>query len=161
MAAVYTPPELPTYLSNTFTLKPVIGVPTDEEVKLIHSVIRAVENASHVPALFNPALSADLAHHLFEVQMARYKSKYTFPIFSDITYTPPEVPSHMNILLEPVVIAPSDDQIRSAQAAFRFAEGMASVPSMYDADLSMQLSQHLFDLQLGELNHAALPLIMH
>ncbi|KAF8600140.1 hypothetical protein BDV93DRAFT_525562, partial [Ceratobasidium sp. AG-I] len=149
MAPTYPPPELPTYLSNTFHLKPVVGIPNDDEVKLIHSVIRAVENASHIPALCNPPLSMDLAHHLFEVQMARYKSKYTFPIFSDITYTPPELPSHMSISLEPVIIAPSDNQIRSAQAAFRFAEGMASVPSMYDADLSMQISQHLFDLQLA------------
>ncbi|KAF8598003.1 hypothetical protein BDV93DRAFT_512903 [Ceratobasidium sp. AG-I] len=140
MSAIYTPPELPTYLAGAFDLKAIAGIPTDEEVKLIHSVIRAVENTSH-------------AHHLFEVQMARYKSKYSFPMISDITYTPPELPSHVNITLEPIINAPSDDQIRLAQAALRFSESMASVPSIYDADLSMKLSQHLFDLQLARYIH--------
>ncbi|KAF8600142.1 hypothetical protein BDV93DRAFT_286204 [Ceratobasidium sp. AG-I] len=82
IAAVYKPPQLPDHLFNIFNLKPVVGIPTDEEVKLIHSAMRAAENTPHLPALFNPALSTDLANHLFEVQMARYKSKYHFPIFS-------------------------------------------------------------------------------
>lgn len=52
MSAMYTPPALPPYLASTFDLKPVVGVPTDEEVKLIHSVIRVVENASHSKSLW-------------------------------------------------------------------------------------------------------------
>ena len=47
MASKYTPPELPAYLARAFDLKPIAGIPTDEEVKLIHSVIRVVENGSH------------------------------------------------------------------------------------------------------------------
>lgn len=47
MSDVYTPPKLPPYLANAFNMKPVVGIPTDDEVKLIHAVIRAAENASH------------------------------------------------------------------------------------------------------------------
>ncbi|KAF8597996.1 hypothetical protein BDV93DRAFT_547649 [Ceratobasidium sp. AG-I] len=136
MAAIYTPPQLPAYLASAFDLKPITGIPTNEEVKLIHSVIRVVENTSH-----NYGLTS-----CFE---ARYKSQYSFSVFSDITYSPPVLPSHMNIPLEPVVTAPTDDQIRSVQTALRFSESMASAPTMYDADLSLQLSQHLFDIQLA------------
>lgn len=46
MVAIYTPPELPPYIANSYDLKPVEGVPSDDEVKLIHAVIRAVENVS-------------------------------------------------------------------------------------------------------------------
>ena len=46
MTMLYTPPELPAYLSNGFDLNSVVGVPTDDEVKKIHVVIRAVETAS-------------------------------------------------------------------------------------------------------------------
>ncbi|KAF8597997.1 hypothetical protein BDV93DRAFT_512896 [Ceratobasidium sp. AG-I] len=111
MTTVHTPPNLPTYFADAFNLNPIVGVPTDEEVKLIHSVIRAVENTSH--------------KHMLSYE-AKYKSKHSFPMISDITYAPPELPPHMNILLEPVVNTPSEDQLRSAQAALRFSEGMVN-----------------------------------
>ena len=47
MAAIYTPPELPAYLANTFDLKPVVGVPSDHQVKMIHAAIRTVDSVSH------------------------------------------------------------------------------------------------------------------
>lgn len=47
MAATYNPPKLPDYIADVFDLKPVVGVPTDAEVQLIHSVIRVVKNTSH------------------------------------------------------------------------------------------------------------------
>lgn len=88
MAAVYIPPNLPAYLTDQSDLKAVVGVPSDDEVKLIHTAIRTVESVSHgkqtgfidlhritdtrrnlVPALFDSGLSMDLAQHLFDVQM--------------------------------------------------------------------------------------------
>lgn len=46
MDAVYLPPKLPAYLMGAFDLKPVLGTPSNDEVKLIHAAIRAVENIS-------------------------------------------------------------------------------------------------------------------
>ena len=85
---IYEPPSLPDYLKNIFDLKPVVGIPSDEEVKGIHAVIRAAYNVSHgelyrkyhsacdmllmariVPGMFDSVLSMQLAQHLFEVQM--------------------------------------------------------------------------------------------
>lgn len=52
MTMAYTPPNLPGYLANGFDLKPIVGIPTDDEVKQIHAVIRAVETASQSKRLF-------------------------------------------------------------------------------------------------------------
>lgn len=60
MAAIYTPPELPGYIANSYDLKPVEGVPSDDEVKLIHAVIRAVENVSHGEATFSLGWSSSI-----------------------------------------------------------------------------------------------------
>lgn len=38
---VSIPPQLPEYLKNIHDLKPIVGVPDDEEVIAIHTVIRA------------------------------------------------------------------------------------------------------------------------
>lgn len=43
----YEPPKLPEYLKTVYDLKPIVGVPSDEEVKGIHTVIRAAYNASN------------------------------------------------------------------------------------------------------------------
>jgi hypothetical protein len=43
----YFPPSLPPHLAGSFELNPVEGVPSDEEVKAIHAVIRALEGMSH------------------------------------------------------------------------------------------------------------------
>lgn len=41
---VSTPPQLPEYLRNIYDLKPIVGVPDDEEVIGIQAVIRATSN---------------------------------------------------------------------------------------------------------------------
>lgn len=43
----YSPPRLPSYLADVYDLKLVTDVPTDEEIKEIHAVIRAMEAVSH------------------------------------------------------------------------------------------------------------------
>ncbi|KAF8597478.1 hypothetical protein BDV93DRAFT_562201 [Ceratobasidium sp. AG-I] len=150
MSLKYTPPSLPAYLTNTFELKPVIGFPTDDEVKTIHAVIRAVETASQIPTLNDPGLSMELAQYLFDVQMARYREKYPVSIFpSANTYTPPTLPSHINVPLEPITGAPSDVEVKLVHTAFRASENLVNLPSLFDPDLSMNLSQHLFDIQFA------------
>ncbi|KAG8702542.1 hypothetical protein FRC08_003416 [Ceratobasidium sp. 394] len=64
-----------------------------------------------------------------------------------MTHTPPPLPAHIQVELEPVTGPPSNEQIKSVQTALRLSENLANVPSMFDADLSMKLSQHLFDIQ--------------
>ncbi|KAF8601069.1 hypothetical protein BDV93DRAFT_251361 [Ceratobasidium sp. AG-I] len=150
MTSTYTPPNLPTYLANGFDLNPVVGVPTDDEVKTIHAVIRAVETSSQIPAWSDPDLSMKLSQHLFNVQMARYRDKYPISIFpSNHTYTPPALPSHINIPLESVTGAPSDEEVKQVHLALRASEGLTNVPGLYDPGLSMNLSQHLFDMQFA------------
>lgn len=47
----YVPPRLPSYLSATYELKPIVGVPNDEDVKAIHAVIRTANAVAHGTAL--------------------------------------------------------------------------------------------------------------
>ncbi|KAG9079099.1 hypothetical protein FRC06_007952 [Ceratobasidium sp. 370] len=71
------------------------------------------------------------------------------------TYTPPVLPEHVPFVLDPVTGPPSDHQLKAVHAAWRFSESLAPVPSMFDPDLSMRLSQHLFDIQFERyLRHA-------
>ncbi|KAF8594049.1 hypothetical protein BDV93DRAFT_612023 [Ceratobasidium sp. AG-I] len=150
MFLMFTPPDLPAYLANTFELKPVLGVPTNDEVKNIHAVIRAAEIASQIPAWNDPDLSMELAQHLFDIQTARYRDKYPVNVFpSTNTYAPPTLPSHIAVTLEPVIGAPSDDEVKLVHTALRTSENLANFPSMFDPDLSMNLSQHLFDIQFA------------
>ncbi|KAG8694398.1 hypothetical protein FRC11_002218 [Ceratobasidium sp. 423] len=145
------PPELPTYLKNVYDLKPVVGAPSDDEIIGIHAVIQAARKGSEIPGMHNPGLLMGLADHLFGVQMARYRSKYsliTFP--SDATYTPPALPSHIPIHLDPVSGAPSDEEIMKAQDALQTYQEFRRIPSMFDARINMDLSQHLFDIQMGK-----------
>ncbi|KAG9120985.1 hypothetical protein FRC07_003256 [Ceratobasidium sp. 392] len=106
MRIITTPPTLPPFLADKFDLKPVEGVPSDEEVKMVHAVIR-----------------------------------------TNTTNTPPSLPTHIPVELEAVTGSPSDKQIQSAQAALRISESLSNVPSMFDTDLNMKLSQHLFNIQ--------------
>ncbi|KAG8730791.1 hypothetical protein FRC11_005799, partial [Ceratobasidium sp. 423] len=43
---VCRPPDLPAYLKNVYDLKPIVGVPSDEEVIGIHAVMQAANRAS-------------------------------------------------------------------------------------------------------------------
>lgn len=41
------PPKLPSFLASTFDLRPIIGTPTNEQVKLIHGALRALNSMLH------------------------------------------------------------------------------------------------------------------
>ncbi|CCO37141.1 hypothetical protein BN14_11293 [Rhizoctonia solani AG-1 IB] len=150
------PPELPDYLKNIYDLKPIAGAPKDAEVIGIHAVVHAAKKVSEVPGMHDPSLLMGLADHLFSVQMARYRSNYsliTFP--SDATYTPPSLPGHISISLEPISGAPSDEEIIKAQDALRLYQQFSHAPSMFDSHVNMELSQHLFDLQMARYMRCA------
>ncbi|CAE6467950.1 unnamed protein product [Rhizoctonia solani] len=113
---VCRPPELPTYLKTVYYLKPIVGLPSDDEIIGIHSVIHAANQVSVVPGMQNLGLLLSLTDHLFSAQMARYRSKYSLIKFpTDATYTPPPLPAHVSINLEPVSGAPTDDEMIKAQ----------------------------------------------
>ncbi|CAE6435811.1 unnamed protein product [Rhizoctonia solani] len=156
LSRVLSPPELPIYLKNVHELKPIIGVPSDSELIGIHTVIRAASRASDIPGMHDANLNMNLADHLFDAQMARYRSKYsliTFP--SDARYTPPALPAHLTGNLEPVHGAPSDDEIIKVQDVLQTYQEFRRIPSMYDARVNMELSQHLFDLHMARhMRHA-------
>ncbi|CAE6461361.1 unnamed protein product [Rhizoctonia solani] len=149
-----SPPELPDYLKNVYDLKPIVGVPSDAELIGIHAVVHTARKASEtvfdkVPGMGNPGLIMELADHLFSAQMARYRNKYsliTFP--SDATYTPPTLPTHISDL-QPIVGAPSDGEIIKVQETIQMYQDMRRFPSMFDAHVNMELSQHLFDIQMA------------
>ncbi|KAJ1300413.1 hypothetical protein OPQ81_005233 [Rhizoctonia solani] len=146
---IYTPPSLPDYLSRSHTLNVIVGVPADDEVKAIHDAIRAVNGMSTVPALYDHKLSTQLAQYLFAVQMAVYRNEFPSTISpGENTYTPPSIPSHIPISLEPVFGASSDKELESAGGAVRTLEGLAHSP-FFDATLSIKLSQHLFNIQFA------------
>ncbi|CAE6374450.1 unnamed protein product [Rhizoctonia solani] len=103
-----------------------------------------------VPGMHDPTFLMSLADHLFSVQMARYQSRYSLTTFpSDATYTPPVLPTHISINLEPVSGAPSDDQLTKVQDAIQTYQELRRIPSMFDAHINMELSQHFFDLQMA------------
>ncbi|KAG8702543.1 hypothetical protein FRC08_003417 [Ceratobasidium sp. 394] len=154
MRMTLIPPVLPPFLASTYDLKPVEGVPGDEEVKMVHAVIRALNDVVNVPVLYDADLAMRLSMHLFSIQMARYRDKHPCIIFpSRVTHTPPPLPTHIPVELELVTGSPSNEQIKSVQTALRLSENLANVPSMFDADLSMKLSQHLFDIQFERYLH--------
>ncbi|CAE6535642.1 unnamed protein product, partial [Rhizoctonia solani] len=145
----YTPPILPSHLAVILDLKPIVGYPNEEDVKKIHAAIRAVNVESQVPHLHNPDLLLQLSQHLFSVQMAIYRDTYPQnPFPGDNTYTPPQLPAHIPIALEPVVGVPSNEQLKAAQDAMRVSESLASSP-LFESNLNMKLSQHLFSLQFA------------
>ncbi|CAE6441340.1 unnamed protein product [Rhizoctonia solani] len=133
---VYNPPSLPAYLASTHHLKAISGVPSDEDIKAIHAVIKAVNGISHIPGMHDPDLSIQLAKHLFDVQMAVYRGQYSFsPFPGDIVYTPPPLPSHIPVTLQPVIGAPSDEELKLVHNMVRAAESLANTSSVFDPDL--------------------------
>ncbi|KAG9098242.1 hypothetical protein FRC07_010673, partial [Ceratobasidium sp. 392] len=127
MGMLLTPPALPTFLAEMVKLKSIEGVPSDEEVKSVHAAIRGLNNVASMPALYDADLAMRLSQHLFSVQMARYRDKYPCIIFpSNTTYTPPPLPAHIPITLGPVLDTPSNEQIKSIQAALRHSENLAN-----------------------------------
>ncbi|CAE6473254.1 unnamed protein product [Rhizoctonia solani] len=172
---VSTPPRLPDYLLAAYNPKPIVGKPADEDVQTIHAVVRALNGVAHVPTLYNPDLSMKLSQHLFGVQMgmylriingtsfhelyeayvAIYRANYSGALLpGDMSvYIPPALPSHIPGTLNQVVGAPSDEEIKLAQGALRSVENLAISPQLFDANLSMRLSQHVFNLQFARYMH--------
>lgn len=52
-----------------------------------------------------------------------------------------------------MVGVPSDDNVKSTQTALQNVESLAANPRLFDSDLSMKLSQHLFNLQFARYIH--------
>ncbi|CAE6515478.1 unnamed protein product [Rhizoctonia solani] len=144
------PPELPASFRSIHNLKPIVGVPSDDEVIGIHTVMHAASRVSAVPGMHDPKFFMQLADHLFDVQMARYRNRYSLVTFpSDATYTPPALPAHISINLESVSGAPSDDEMSKMHEAIQTYQELRRIPSLFDARVNMELSQHLFDLQMA------------
>ncbi|CAE6372277.1 unnamed protein product [Rhizoctonia solani] len=98
----------------------------------------------------DPTLLSRLSEHLFDAQMARYRSKYLVTTFPESTiYTPPTLPAHVPIQLEPITGAPSEEELIKVQEAIRLYYQFSNVPSMFDPHMNMELSQHFFDVQMA------------
>ncbi|CAE6425118.1 unnamed protein product [Rhizoctonia solani] len=152
---VLIPPQLPGYLSDTHTLNRIVGKPTDDDVKAIHSVIRTQNTMAHLPTFYNPDLSMQLSQHLFGAQLAIYRVNYSMALLPGerSVYTPPTLPSHVPGTLSEVVGVPSNEEIKLVQGALRGVENLANSPRLFDPDLSMKLSQHMFNLQFARYMH--------
>ncbi|CEL62930.1 hypothetical protein RSOLAG1IB_12609 [Rhizoctonia solani AG-1 IB] len=119
-----TPPKLPDYLSGMYDLMPVMGKPTEEQLKTIHAVIRTQNSISHVPTLSNPDLSMQLSQHLFDAQMAVHH--FNYPV-SEIRETkkihvPPKLPPDIPEELHNVIGPPTDEQMKAVHHALRCVE---------------------------------------
>ncbi|CUA67632.1 hypothetical protein RSOLAG22IIIB_07490 [Rhizoctonia solani] len=100
--------------------------------------------------MHDPKFFVQLADHLFNVQMARYRNKYSLITFPrDATYTPPGLPAHISVNLEPISGAPSDEEITKVHEAIQTYQELRRIPSLFDARVNMELSQHLFDIQMA------------
>ncbi|CAE6439420.1 unnamed protein product [Rhizoctonia solani] len=147
---VCSPPELPLYLKNVCELKSITGAPSDEELIGIHAVIRVANRVVDVQGVGDSMLLARLSEHLFNAQMARYRGKHLTVIFpEDMIYTPPTLPAHVSIRLEPVTGAPSEEEVIKVQEATRSYQQFSNAPSLFDPRVNMELSQHLFDIQMA------------
>ncbi|CUA74844.1 hypothetical protein RSOLAG22IIIB_05741 [Rhizoctonia solani] len=98
-----------------------------------------------------------LSQHLFGAQMAVYQAEYSKSLLpgDQSVYLPPALPSHIPFTLERVVGVPSDEDIKTTQNAVRDVDSLAVNPRLFDADLSMKLSQHLFNLQFARYTHSS------
>ncbi|CAE6362924.1 unnamed protein product [Rhizoctonia solani] len=142
------PPELPSYLKNVHDLKPIVGVPSGDELVGIHSVIQAAVRASSIPGMHDAGLFTQLGDHLFSAQMGTCVSQQVH-IVADATYTPPTLPAHVSTKLEPVSCAPTDEQVTKVHEAIRSYQKFSEIPSMFEPRVHADLSQHLFDIQMA------------
>ncbi|KAF8712217.1 hypothetical protein RHS03_01226, partial [Rhizoctonia solani] len=155
---VYSPPELPQYLKDVYDLKAIVGIPTDEELVGIHSVIQMARKAAEIRGLGDPLLLVRISEHLFCAQMgeARYRSAYLDVVLPEnATYTPPALPAHINVHLEPINGIPSGEEVVKVQEAIRLYQQFANVPSMFNPYVNVDLSQHLFDIQMARYTQHA------
>ncbi|CUA74395.1 hypothetical protein RSOLAG22IIIB_11189 [Rhizoctonia solani] len=154
-----TPPELPSYLRSIHDLKPIMGVPSDAEMVKIHDVVRVANQVVNVPEIYDPILLVGLSEYLFNAQMAKYRSKYRCSVFpvETIIYTPPLLPNHISVKLEPISGAPSNEQVVRVQEAIRIYHKCSEISPMFDAQLHAELSQHLFDIQMAKYMERYIP----
>ncbi|KAG8686783.1 hypothetical protein FRC11_008377, partial [Ceratobasidium sp. 423] len=151
-----SPPDLPAYLENVYKLQPIVGEPSDDQVIGIHAVIRVANKVVDVQGMGDPLLLARLSEHLFKAQMAKYRSRYFRAIFpEDTTYIPPTLPGHVSVNLGPVTGIPTEETIIKVQSAIRSYQRFSDVPSMFDPHVNLELSQHLFDLQMARYTQRA------
>ncbi|CEL58676.1 hypothetical protein RSOLAG1IB_08740 [Rhizoctonia solani AG-1 IB] len=153
---VCSPPDLPPYLKGVRDLKPIFGLAKDHETIGIHAVIRMAEQAVDIPGTGDHLLIARLYEHLFDIQMAKYRNRCfntTFP--EDSTYVPPPLPVHVAVQLEPVTGSPSEEEVIKVQTAVRTYRQFANAPSLFDPHVDMDLSQHLFDIQMARYTQRA------
>ncbi|CAE6438750.1 unnamed protein product, partial [Rhizoctonia solani] len=102
--------------------------------------------------LRNTDLSIELSQHLFDIQMVCHRQKYPIiasALLNDVIYDPPTLPAYIPIELKPVTGPPSNEEIGFVHTALRISESFVNVPSIFDPDIHVQLSQHLFDIQLA------------
>ncbi|CAE6458126.1 unnamed protein product [Rhizoctonia solani] len=161
---VCEPPVLPPYLKAICDLQPIVGVPSDEEIIGVHAVVRVANQVVNVPDICDSMLLAGLSEHLFDVQMAKYRSKHSKKLsLAGTIYIPPQLPPHLPRQLEIVSGIPSREEIIKVQRIIKIYQKYTEVPSMFDPQLDAELSQHLFDLQMakymerrvsGQINHA-------
>ncbi|CAE6531114.1 unnamed protein product [Rhizoctonia solani] len=124
---IWGPPDLPSYLKNVYDLKPIVGTPSDEEIIGIHAVIRVANKVADVQGIGDPKLLPQLLEYLFEVQMAKYQSRYLGAMFPEsFTYTPPSLPVHVEVRLESITGAPSDEEIGKVHEATRSYQQFAN-----------------------------------
>ncbi|CUA67644.1 hypothetical protein RSOLAG22IIIB_07502 [Rhizoctonia solani] len=92
-----------------------------------------------------------LPHSLSGTVSFLYIDFTTLPpsLLPNVLYDPPTLPAYIPIELKPVTGPPSNEEIGSVHTALRISESFVNVPSIFDPDIHVQLSQHLFDIQLA------------
>ncbi|KAG8688919.1 hypothetical protein FRC11_004508, partial [Ceratobasidium sp. 423] len=127
---ICSPPDLPPYLKRVCDLKPIVGIPSDDEMIGVHAVIRVANKVVDVQELGDPGLLARLSEHLFEAQMV--------------------LPAHVSVNLESVSGAPSGEQVIKVHEAIRSYRKCSEIPSMFDPHIDAELSQYLFNIQMAK-----------
>ncbi|CAE6477289.1 unnamed protein product [Rhizoctonia solani] len=144
---VLSPPDLPPYFGSVYKLSTIVGVPSDEQVIEIHTTIRVANRVVDRYGRFCAACSTLVA---FVQRSDGYRSKYPCSMFPTCTtYTPPALPVHILVKLEPISGQPSQEDIIKVQNAIRAYEKLIDIPSLFDPQVSAGLSEHLFDIQMA------------
>ncbi|KEP48425.1 putative PSDC domain protein [Rhizoctonia solani 123E] len=108
------------------------------------------QKAVDIPGTGDPALLAQLYEHLFDIQIAKHRNRYLSAVFPETTtYTPPTLPAHVAVQLEPVTGAPCEDEVMKVQSAMRSYDQFANASALFDPRVGLELSQHLFDIQMA------------
>ncbi|KDN33243.1 hypothetical protein RSAG8_13665, partial [Rhizoctonia solani AG-8 WAC10335] len=139
-----SPPDLPPYLDSICKLSPIVGVPSDEQVIEIHTTIRVANRVADLRGMGDSALLARLSEHLFNAQMDTEAN-----IRAHTTYTPPVLPVHIPVTLEPISGPPSQDEVIKVENAVRSYQKLTDIPSLFDPQVNAELNQHLFDIQMA------------